>query len=345
MKILNSSSAVISMLLMLISLFFSQSCTNKELSEKQPSTARVRVNTDWNNFSSIEKPTGMSVLVYDINGKAVRTALTNDITHADFELIPGIYKVLAYNQSPSEFGTVRFDNMETWDAAAVYAEATKSAWYKSKAPEQVLTTPEWIGTGNAENLEVNVGMVKASPSIRKTKGTEYPETNILCTLEPKNIIYTVSVTVYIKGIHNLKAARASLDGMAAGYMLGEGQPSEDVCTHLLEDWTITRNTSDPTQGYIKTDITSFGLPYGHKGNASENSLKLSLLLVDNQTKLDYEFPVGDNFQKGEDTVLRLEIIKTLDNALPDVKPENGASGGFDVNVDDWGDEDIIDIPV
>ena len=319
-------------------------CDHKQLT-KLPDTARVRIAADWTEFSEVETPTGMSVRVYGADGKVSRTVLTNDISHADVELPKGFYDVMVFNQSPSEFGTVRFENLDVFSQAAVFAEPTKSAWYKSKAPEQVLTTPEWIGTAFSRNLGVDMDMVYASPRIRSTKSTEYPESNVLCTLVPKNIIYRVTVIVNIRGIHNLKAARASLDGMASGYMLGEGRTSDIVCTHLLEEWNIFRDSADPTRGYVKAVITSFGLPAGHMGEAGENHLKLSLLLVDNKTVLDYDFPVGDSFRRGTETTLELEIDKTVEGALPDVKPEGGSAGGFDVKVDDWGDEEIIDIPV
>ena len=41
--------------------------------------------------------------------------------------------------------------------------------------------------------------------------------------------------------------------------------------------------------------------------------------------------------------LRLFLEVTLPTPLPDVKPEGGSSGGFDATVDDWGEEEEIDV--
>lgn len=319
------------------------SCTHKELCFDHHHTARVRIQTDWSAFT-VEKPTGMSVNVYDENGDIVRNALSNNISFVDVELEPGRYNTLAFNQSPSEFGSVDFSGLDKWNEAMVMSIRTKSIWFKSDN-DPVMLEPEWIGTDTRNDVTVSMDMLTVSPQIRNTRGSDFPESNVIATLTPQNIIYTITVMLRIKGVHNLKSARASLDGLASGYMLGEGHPSASTGVELLEEWTLTRETMDPTVGYIKAEITSFGLPYGHKARPQDNVLNLSLLLVDNKTKLDFSFSCGDSFIKDKDDPMRLILCKELDGVLPDVKPENGSAGGFDAKVDDWGDEEIIDIPV
>lgn len=320
------------------------SCTHKELCSSHHHTARVRICTDWSSFT-VEQPTGMSVNVYGEDGSVARKLLSNTLTHVDAELVPGKYNALVFNQSPSEFGSVTFENMDSWSEAAVMAGQTKSLWYKSGENEPVIFEPEWVGTDRYEGMEVSREMLEASDGLRRTKAADFPASNVVASLVPKNIIYTITIMIRVHGIHNLKAARASLDGLAAGFMLGQGRQSAGTGTQLLEEWTLTRDSSDPTIGWIKAVISSFGLPYGHKGEAGENTLSLSLLLVDNRTKLDFVFPCGDSFVRNGNTEMELSIEKELDRTLPDVKPEGGSSGGFDARVDDWGDEEIIDIPV
>lgn len=320
------------------------SCTHKELCLNHHHTARVRIETDWTDFT-VEKPTGMSVHIYGEDGGEVRSTLSNNTSYVDVELEPGRYDALVFNQSPSEFGTIRFENLDNRALAAVRNEYITRLWFKSDADEQVLQEPEWLGTEVRHGLEVNREMMEASPQIRSTKSADFPQSNVIATLVPQNIIYTITVTVRINGIHNLKAARASLSGLASGYLLGEGHVMAETGIQLLEEWTMTRDEKDPTKGTISATITSFGLPYGHIGNAQDNVLQLSLLLNDNKTKLDYVFPSGDSFVKDKDNALVLTLYKEIGGVLPDVKPVDGSAGGFDAKVDDWGDEEIIDIPV
>lgn len=66
------------------------SCIYDDYSSCPPKDGRrlVRINVDWRLFDK-EVPTGMTVMVFPWSGGAPHTALTNDITHADFSLEPG----------------------------------------------------------------------------------------------------------------------------------------------------------------------------------------------------------------------------------------------------------------
>lgn len=326
-------------------LLLTLSCTHKELCIGHNHSARVRVETDWSEFTK-EAPTGMSVHIYGTDGAEVKSALSNNTSFVDFELTPGTYSALVFNQSPSEFGSLKFEGLDALDRAAVLAENTKSMWFKAdESGEPIICQPEWFGTNVQGGLVVDRKMIGASAQARQTRGNGFPEGNILARLVPQNIIYTITVTVRIHGIQNLKAARGSLSGLAAGYLPGQGHTATKTGTELLEEWSLTRDPGDPTEGYITAEITAFGLPYGHKALPQENVFSLSLLLVDNKTKLDYSFPSGDRFSGDGDKELHLELHEEIAEPLPDVKPEDGSEGGFDANVDDWGDEEIVDIPI
>lgn len=94
------------------------SCTHKELCFGHHHTARVMVLTDWSGFT-VEQPTGMSVHIYDEDGDEVRSSLSNNTEFTDFELEPGGYEAVVFNQSPSEFGSVRFEELGRLDQASV----------------------------------------------------------------------------------------------------------------------------------------------------------------------------------------------------------------------------------
>lgn len=113
----------------------------------------------------------------------------------------------------------------------------------------------------------------------------------------------------------------------------------------MEEWSMTPDPQDPTQGNIKAQLLCFGLPDGHKATPQENILNLSLLLADNKTILDYQFEVGDQFAEDDTAHLTLHLEIQLPEPLPDVKPEGGQGGGFDATVNDWGEEIDIAVPV
>lgn len=328
------------------------SCNHKELCYNHPHTAPVRVDVDWNRFEPYERPTGMTLTLYPEAGQQVFTRQSNTTTHAVMNLPADRYQVLVYNQSPSEFGTFKFQHMDNPQQASVIAEEHSSRWYVGRGDNnRVATEPEWLGVGNYSDAEVTEKMVeeqalKLQNAAAQTRNSE----PVIATVTPENVIHTISVEVHIQGMHNLRSARASLTGLAEGYYLTQGKRMDTEVTHLIEEWSATRDELDPTRGHIQSSFTCFGLPNNHAEQAEENVLTLDLLLVDNRTIKTFVFHVGDKFtetldESGVETEVHLQLyLKLLQDlngdpiVLPDVKPEGGSGSGFSATVDDWGEE-------
>ena len=319
------------------------SCNHHELCYHHPHTAQVRVNVDWSEFEE-ENPTGMTVMVYPADGTKPYTTITHTLDHTSFSLPEGTYHTLAFNQSVSEFGSLEFRQMDHYAEAKVVSASHESRWYQGRADGgRVATQPEWIATHSEEGTMVTREMVeelRPEGKYRIGDAMEY----VLSSLVPQNIIYTIHIRVNIEGIYNLRSARAALDGMSEGYRFAAARPSDITATYLMEEWKLTVDKSDPTRGYIDTNLYCFGLPEGHQGKADENLFTLSVLLVDNKTVLDFPFMVGDKFESGDASVrLQLNLELTLADPLPDVMPEGGSGSGFDAIVEDWGEEIEHDI--
>lgn len=333
------------------------SCNHKELCYNHPHTAPVRVDVDWRRFEPYEKPTGMTLTLFPEAGQQVFTRQSNTTTHAVMNLPADRYHVLVYNQSPSEFGSFRFQNTDDPLLVSVVSEEHSSRWYTGRGDnDRVATEPEWLGVGNYSDAEVTEAMVEEQAYIMQ--GISKQPRNgepVIATVTPENVIHTISVEVHIQGMHNLRSARASLTGLAEGYYLAQSKRMDTEVTHLIEEWAATRDDVDPTKGYIESSFTCFGLPGNHAKQAEENILTLDLLLVDNRTIKTFVFHVGDKFteslnESGVETEVHLELyLKLLQDlngdpiVLPDVKPEDGSGSGFSATVDDWGEEIEHDI--
>lgn len=325
-------------------------CEHKDFCYHHPHDARVRIEVDWSRFK-VEQPTGMTVMVYDQEdgGERLATQLTNTITHAEFLLPEGLYRSIVFNQSLSEFGSLSFRGLDNYHTAEVYAiPATNTRWYVNRGEDtRVVTEPEWLGTSCNEDMLVTEAMVNQTTEERHNASSRALTRNSfpIGSHVVQNVIYIVDVTVHIKGIYNLRAARASLSGLAEGYLMGQARPNGNTVVQLLEEWSIKQDTQDPTQGSISSRIACFGLPHGHEGMPEENLFELEVLLVDNKTRMKFPFYVGDRFERNieEDVYLSLSLELTLDDPLPDVKPENDSGSGFSAEVDDWGPEENIDI--
>lgn len=288
----------------------------------------VRVNVDWHLFDK-EVPTGMTVMVFPWSGGAPQTVLTNEITHADFSLEPGRYRILVFNQSTTEFGTLDFLGMDSYETARAVVQHATSRWYSRGDDELIGVEPEWLASDKLDEFEVS---------------EDFSEV----TLTPRNVLSQIQVSVKVPGIKNLRYVRGSLTGISEGFLLGQGKPLQSKVTYLLETWTKSVDENDATLGTLKTSVKCFGLPETAHLDAENNKLSLSALLIDNKTQIDHQFAVGDKFQKDDNSselgyTVTLHVDVKVPEPLPEVKPSEGSSGGFDVTVKDWGKPEDIDM--
>ena len=266
------------MLCWLLTILFA-SCIYDDYSDCPQESDRkmVRINVDWHLFDK-EVPTGMTVMVFPWSGGAPQTVLTNEITHADFSLEPGKYRILVFNQSTTEFGTLDFQGMDSYETARAVVQHTTSRWYSRGDNELIGVEPEWLASDKLDEFEVS---------------EDFSEV----TLTPRNVLSHIQVSVKVPSIGYLRSARGSLTGISEGFLLGQGKPLKSKVTYLLESWTKTIDENDATLGTLKTSLKCFGLPETAHLDAENNKLSLSALLIDNKTQIDHQFVVGDKFQK------------------------------------------------
>ena len=317
------------MLCWLLTILFA-SCIYDDYSDCPQESDRkmVRINVDWHLFDK-EVPTGMTVMVFPWSGGAPHTVLTNEITHADFSLEPGKYRVLVFNQSTTEFGTLDFLGMDSYETARAVVQHTTSRWYSRGDDELIGVEPEWLASDKLDEFDVS---------------DDFSEV----TLTPKNVLSQIQVSVKVPGIKNLRYVRGSLTGISEGFLLGQGKPLLSKVTYLLESWTKSVDENEATLGTLKASVKCFGLPETASPDAENNQLSLSALLIDNKTQVDHQFAVGDKFKKDENSselgyTVSLHVDVQMPQPLPEVKPSEGSSGGFDVTIQDWDKPEDIDI--
>ncbi len=329
------------------------SCEHRELCVDHTHTAEVDFTIDWSQYTE-ERPTGMTIMVYPQNGEKPIKYLTNDIYRVKLDLEAGIYDAFVFNQSVEEYAYVGFRGMDTFETAEAYATTTESRWYNGKMEEEkvlngerVVDEPEWMATDTMMNIVVTKAMVDSTEkALQKNNVQKRRASNFFMgRFVPQNIMSTIVVTVHLDGIYNLRSEKAWLSGLAEGYFLGQHKISGNRVTQIIERWNVQQDKADPTKGTITATMISFGLPERHALQPKDNILNLSLLLVDNKTMMKYTFEVGDQMRYDEQAERTMYINLTIKEPLPDVKPEGAEEGGFDVTVDDWGEDENVDIEV
>ena len=375
-KILASLAVVFSVILFAVSCDKDIDFGFKDLCFYHPHTAPVKVNVDWSFFRHLERPTGMSVYVWSQNNPNKNTTfLTHSLSSIKLNLEAGKYDAFVYNQSELEFSTIEFHNLDDFNKAEARVIQVKSNWLSTKQPiTKVGAEPEWLAIDCIRDVEVTDEMVakaeaeylatlpEANKQLQQQKSTrEATKTeNEVGPLVPKSIIKNLDIYVHLENLPFLRSALGAIGDMAEGCYISTGQPTERHVTHTVGTWGLVYDQTpsggvDLMKGAIKVSLSTFGLPAGHQGKPEENNLYIRLLLVDNETILERDFPVGDiiaELNKYDGTLLDEngqpiwpEIHVYWPEPLPEVEPVGGGGGAFDVGVSEWGDEIVTILPM
>lgn len=357
------------MLPMLMLLF--AGCDRRPLELYYSPEAQVLVKCDWSNFPEV--PTGMTMYFFRDGDSQPKAITTSEVYESKVSLKAGHYRMFLINQSPNEFGSLAFTGMDTYPTTESYLTAITSKWY-TKTESIIGHDPENLGVAIADEFDITPELVEQYQAIlAKYKQNIYSNTDNGTTSEDYqaeldkltkeidvvayNVVSELNIKIYINNINSLRSVRASLTGMAGGYLLTKSATTDDTAIQLMESWAAKINANDAVKGYIETSITTLGLPGGilttEGRDATLNKLSLSLLLADNTTIKTYEFNEGNDIkiERGAHGIkLELNIVLGTESdpviVLPDVDPEpsgGNSGGGFSAKVDDWGEQ--IDVPI
>ena len=157
------------------------------------------------------------------------------------------------------------------------------------------------------------------------------------------LVYTYVIRYEFEaGLQHVALARGAIAGLAESVYLRDGRTSDEPII-LLYDCDI--------KDYgCEAHVKSFGIPgfpdeyYGRAGdNAAERPYTLNLeVMLTNGKTIEFNFDIADQLQKQP----RGGVITVSGITIEDEKnePEPSPSGGFDVDLGGWGEEEI-DLPV
>jgi hypothetical protein len=176
-----------------------------------------------------------------------------------------------------------------------------------------------------------------------------------------------------------------VSGLADGFLFSQQWRRSNVGDIKLNHWRIdgyeteipansrradgdNENESDNNSykvGWIATDIQTFGLPHGrellHQRTPQSNFLKLHFTMIDNNT-IEFNYDVGKMIHyEGDDGSLDVTFEKSnvslqLDleidantvgeDEIPTIPyAQPSGTGAFDAEVEDWGDDENVDVPM
>ena len=363
----------VKMLLVLGLCLFLMSCgedsflDRRELYRINNLNARVSVELDWEEHFG-EDPSGMSLYTYN-DKQGVQVELSNNVKSRDILRKAGLYSLLVYNLTPSEYGSLDFYNMNNLDSARVQLTPIQQYNNKKGWDEGVVyqREPEDFGIAR-DTIEISQDMVASTYQQRLEhyyEGIERDTAVYVFHESPKKINIPLEVRVRVNGINNMKSVIGSIDQFADGWYVGQGHASSTEGIHLLDNFKVELDAPNSKDGWIVTTISTFGLPWGKQTAAQRDSTsnRLSLYFtLRNGEPIIFTYDVGNLIRYVEVTenrmgvttevVLELQLIINTNTyshmdspTLPDVTggDDDSNASGFTAEVDDWENGGTVDV--
>ena len=342
------------------------SCDRYEVERYYTGKANITINIDWQSHFG-ERPSGMTIMLAKDGDAITFTDITNNVDSYDLQLEPGEYKMIIFNRTFGEFGSMRFFQTKSFNDVFAYAEQLQRTPEDWDVNVTYMREPEAIGCA-VDTFTVTSDIANGDYLFVNWKDEIQVKNN---TLTLSEVVEPMTTELYIRvkiiGYKYMASVVGNISGMADGFLLSQAWRRSQMSYHFLDNWSTKAAPEESTEtesvGYITTKISTFGLPHGRELLSQRlpayNALSLCFTLIDGKKHV-FRYPVGDKityreaevsqyFNKTDVTLqLDLEIITpfyTKDEVpnLPYAQPSG--TGAFDAEVEPWGEDENVDVPM
>lgn len=331
------------------------SCDRRPLEVYFENMVQVRVDVDWMSHYG-ELPSGMTMVLWNANDSLYRSLPpTHNVTSQSLFLEPGIYKLIVFNQSYDEFSSIRFQDVGNHNLFSARAKPiTTRAPRRWDEGMHFMCDPEMIGVA-VDTIAITEEMMQDEylHFVGYKHRNNIPDTAHYVFKEVVDPMITqLNVRVMVKGYSNMHSVEGSVSGMSDGFYMSRVDRTQETGVLLLDNWKAEPIEGEGDKGWVKTSISTFGLPFGKERvenrDSTDNVLTLGFLLTDGSVKkftynvgkiMKYLTPTGDALTKAE-VLKHIEVEIIIDDPiespdLPYVDPTDRQASGFDAHVDDW----------
>lgn len=271
---------------------------------------------DWDRMLP-RLPEGVRLHVFDYHDKNPISSHNLEHHGGRVAINGGRYDMLLYNNDTEG---IMFENMNAVnEAIATTRTRTRSVHYSNKYPGDVTAgVPDMLFAAYLPEKE-----------LAKRVDGETAYTKMKVEMTPRTWTYLIRYE-FTSGLEYVAEAQAYLSGMAGGVSLKDGRTIDSKVVTLLLD-------CDKRDYGVETIARSFGRP----ATATAHRLVLELKLMSGKVKM-VEFDVSDQVRRqpqgGVIVVDGITVTKEEGE-----KPDNGS--GFDGDVNDWDENEDVDVPI
>ena len=358
------------------------SCYREPLELYKKGDSKVDIYYEWSSYNG-PKPNGIYVMYFKNGNTLTNSYPTHDLSgETNDKMENGTYKQVVMTNTIQDYsGNMKFYDANDFEKIRVVSETYdinyQDAWDLGM---RYMEEPMKLGVA-VDSFDVkmdNDGLVFYEYD--KDAGADTLQQERQDTI--RSMTTTLTIRVKVRGLNYLKnPANGGVDGyitgMANGCSLSKFWRSTEVGNIKLNHWRIEgyesspkrsnrANDSETVVGWIATDIETFGLPHGrellHQRTPKSNFIKLHFVGLDGTKTKDYSYDVGKMIHyNGDDGTLeatfnQADVSLQLDLAIdaPYVKEDDvpiipysqpEGTGAFDAEVEDWGDDVNVDVPM
>lgn len=302
----------------------SRSCPHEDDITKLP----VTIEFDYSHTGISH--TGTSIIFYP-SAQTFTEETPRFSTHSDRTVVhlqPGEYSVLVINETFTDLENIRFRRTESYDKIEAYIPTDGGEQQLYKSP--VYASPEILVVDTLSSFIVKHGVTNKAAQV--------------FTL--RKAVATAKVVLYIKGIQYIRSVTSSISGFSEGHLLASRKNNTTSINHRVENLKMSYNKELIGNGIITGSFNTFGLS---SNDGQTNRLIFDALLIDGKTKVHEEIDISDliKINKSEfDISIDIELGSKNNPfiEIPKVEAEEGTSP-FDPEVDDWDENETIDIPL
>jgi hypothetical protein len=320
-------------------LFVATSCDRRPLEVMEPTKTQIRIYVDWLKYFGV-RPNGMTVMIWGDGWAKPYSTSTNTVEYVNIELDPGHYRIIVFNKSFDEYGSMKFTDTDDYEQLAArgtdITQYVNGEWDKNML---YMPDPEDIGVVfdefeiTEEMLLEQVNFYPYEEWIESHKATtrwqREEDGTYSMTVVPRPQTTKLNVWVQIRGIDNMRSMIGNITGMADGFYLSQVWRTQEERPMLfdIDKWSrISDGTFDKT-GYMFYTMPVFGLPHGKEYIAQRtednNVLTLFIALKDGSTRT-FSYNVGkliryrgleENVNANIEAGVNIDLIADLDTTL------------------------------
>jgi len=324
------------LLVLLSSLLMLTGCSRRDILDDYP-VSGVEISLNWDGITD-KLPEGVRVIFYPKNGEGKKVDRYLSVRGGEMKVPPGRYSVVAYNYN-TEY--VRIRGEESYETIEAYTGNCNGLGIAGT--EKMVWTPDSLYVLNIDELKV----VKSDEALSLDWKLE-------------SVVKKYSFALEVKGLEYVTSVVGCINGLSDSYRMGKGYGVSSSQPIYFE----TKKEGDKVIAYFTAfkQAKDVSIPTrGRTSGAAESRMKGGITLV-------LQFIKTDNTVQ-EATIDVTEIIDTLEDVgakedgkptpppaielPPDDKievekpetPPNPGGGGIGGNVDGWGPEDNVELPV